>query len=156
MTSPHQTRLLSPCDHVTYPMIHLMSPPPSVDRMTHACESITFGRFATRVVNIKMLIIKRLTKNKEKVNMYVVPGGLNSKINYFTWYCYRAQMKLVQVMTSRASVCTLPLPWTYDLGTLPPSLYPLLLTSGGDHWRPVETCSLDDVPTPILTPSCGH
>ena len=25
--------------------------------------------------------------------------------------------------------------------------YPLLVTSGGDHWRPIQTCSLEDDPT---------
>ena len=37
---------------------------------------------------------------------------------------------------------------------------PLLLISGGHHWRPVQTCSLDpylSVPTPLLlTSSGGH
>ena len=67
-----------------------------------------------------------------------------------------------------------PLPWTSDLGTylhirpgdlcatpwhqtwdLPP---PLLLTSGGHHWRPVQTCSLEDLPLPqpVLKSSGGH
>ena len=41
-----------PCDHVTYPMMHLVSPNPSrpppsfSDRMTDACENITFARYA--------------------------------------------------------------------------------------------------------------
>ena len=40
----------------------------------------------------------------------------------------------------------LPLPHlTEDLGTYP---FPLLLTSGGHHWRPVQTCSLENLPTP--------
>ena len=33
---------------------------------------------------------------------------------------------------------------------------PLLLTSGGHHWRPVQTCSLKDLPPPVRTPSGGH
>ena len=33
--------------------------------------------------------------------------------------------------------------WISDLGTYPP-----LLTSGGYHWRPVRTCSLEDQPPP--------
>ena len=33
-----------------------------------------------------------------------------------------------------------------DEPTLPPQ--PLLLTSGGDHWKPVQTCSLEDLPPP--------
>ena len=37
-----------------------------------------------------------------------------------------------------------PSPWTWDLRTYTPS--PLLLTSGGHHWRPVQTCSLKDLP----------
>ena len=31
-------------------------------------------------------------------------------------------------------------PQTSDLGTYPP-----MLTSGGDHWRPDQTCSLEDL-----------
>ena len=45
------TRSPPDCDHVTYPMIHLVSPPPpKCDRMTDACENITFARFVTRAV----------------------------------------------------------------------------------------------------------
>ena len=33
---------------------------------------------------------------------------------------------------------------------------PLLLTSGGDHWRPVQTCSLEDLPSLVLTSSGSH
>ena len=32
---------------------------------------------------------------------------------------------------------------------------PMLLTSGGHHWRPVQTPSLDDFPPPVLTSSGG-
>ena len=39
-----------------------------------------------------------------------------------------------------------------DEPTLPPQ--PLLLTSGGHHWKPVQTCSLEDLPPP--TPSGDH
>ena len=47
-------RTTTPQDHVTsspvsYPMMHLVSPP-KCDRMTDACENITFARFATRAV----------------------------------------------------------------------------------------------------------
>ena len=38
-----------PCDHVTFPMLHLVSPPPWIGQ-TDACENITFTRFATRAV----------------------------------------------------------------------------------------------------------
>ena len=38
------------CDHVTYPMMHLMSHTPQVDRMTDTCKNITFTRFATWTV----------------------------------------------------------------------------------------------------------
>ena len=43
-----------PPDHVTYPMMHLVSQPPPLfsDRMTDACKNITFARYATRAVNI--------------------------------------------------------------------------------------------------------
>ena len=43
-----------------------------------------------------------------------------------------------------------------------PQTYPLallLLTTGGHHWRPVHTCSLEDLPPlqhTVLTPSGGH
>ena len=54
-------RWISPSpDHVTYPMMHLVSPlppPPKLGRMTDACENITFARFATWVViNIMSLL----------------------------------------------------------------------------------------------------
>ena len=43
---PQQTRHLPPSGHVTYPMMHFMCPPhppaPQLDRMTDACENITF------------------------------------------------------------------------------------------------------------------
>ena len=32
----------------------------------------------------------------------------------------------------------------------------LLLTSGGDHWRPVQTCSFEDLPPLVLTSSGSH
>ena len=72
------------------------------------------------------------------------------------------------VVTSHAS-------WDKSRGTIIPSpeiragdLHPiprhhawgsnsLLLTSGGHHWRPVQNCSLEDVPTlHVLTSSGGH
>ena len=47
---------------------------------------------------------------------------------------------------------TSPLPsQTSDLDT-----YLLLLTSGGHHWRPVQTCSFEGQPPPVLTTSDGH
>ena len=33
--------------------------------------------------------------------------------------------------------------------------YPLLVTSGGHPWRPVQTCSLQDLPTPLVLTSSG-
>ena len=39
-----------------------------------------------------------------------------------------------------------PLPPTSDLGST--SLLALLLTSGSDHWKHVQTCSLEDLPSP--------
>ena len=38
-----------------------------------------------------------------------------------------------------------PVPSTSDID--PPGPGPLLMTSGGHHWRPVQTCSLEDPPT---------
>ena len=54
-----------------------------------------------------------------------------------------------------------PLLWIPDMGPPPipdigPTHHPLLLTSGGHHQRPVHTCSLEDLPLPILTSSGGH
>ena len=47
--------------------------------------------------------------------------------------------------------------------TYPPALtesdlvtYPLLLTSGGHHWGPVQTHSLEGLPLLVLTSSDGH
>ena len=41
-----------PHDHVTYPMMHLVLTPPSswTEWVTHACENMTFARFATRAL----------------------------------------------------------------------------------------------------------
>ena len=49
-----------------------------------------------------------------------------------------------------------PLPLTLapppDMGMpLALVLGPLLVTSGGHHWRPVQTCSFEDTPPPVLT-----
>ena len=33
--------------------------------------------------------------------------------------------------------------------------YPLLVTSGGDHWRPVQMCSFVD-PPPVVTSDSGQ
>ena len=47
-------------------------------------------------------------------------------------------------------------PWTSDHGTSCPSPTPLLLTSGGHHWRPVQTCS-PEIPIPSgVTSGGGH
>ena len=32
---------------------------------------------------------------------------------------------------------------------------PLLVTSGGHHWRPVQKCSLEDPPLPLLVLTSG-
>ena len=42
-------------DHVTYPMMHLVSPPSGVEQ-TDACENISFGHFATRAVTKKTFL----------------------------------------------------------------------------------------------------
>ena len=49
---------LSPSDHVTYPIMHLISPPP-VNRMTDTCENITFARYAMRAVKNTVSKISR-------------------------------------------------------------------------------------------------
>ena len=47
------------------------------------------------------------------------------------------------------SLTPIPSPQTSHLGTSPHSYYPpLLVTSGGDHWRPVQICSSRDLTTP--------
>ena len=43
---------------------------------------------------------------------------------------------------------------TWDLG-YPPQPPATDMTSGGHHWRPVQVCSLEDIP-PLLTPSGSH
>ena len=49
----------SPLDHVTYPMMHLVSTPPGVGQ-TDVCENITFARFTTRaVITSTALIVGR-------------------------------------------------------------------------------------------------
>ena len=41
--------------------------------------------------------------------------------------------------------------------TWAPTPLSILLTSGGHHWRPVQTCSLEDLmPQSALTSSGGH
>ena len=49
---PLTTMIPLPCDHVTSPIMHLVSPPPPswTEWVTQACENINFVRFATRVV----------------------------------------------------------------------------------------------------------
>ena len=42
-------------------------------------------------------------------------------------------------------------PQTWDQGT-----YPLLLTTGGHYWRPIQTCTLEDLALQVLVPSGGH
>ena len=60
---------------------------------------------------------------------------------------------------NRPSLPLPPLPWTSDLGTYPPlrnqtwGSPPLLVTSGGHHWRPVQTCSFGDNPPPLRATS---
>ena len=59
-----------------------------------------------------------------------------------------------KVMFSQASVCsqevgqvTSNVSWDKSHGRMPPghqTLGPLLVASGGDHWRPVQTCSFRD------------
>ena len=57
-----------------------------------------------------------------------------------------------------------PLVWTSDLDPYPllnvtsDLPQPLLLASGGHHWRPVQTCSLEDLPppSPPLTSGGGY
>ena len=73
-------------------------------------------------------------------------------ISHLENYIYRHKRSFRNITFSQASVCLLgwggpmwplhpPSPLTWDLGT-----YPLLLTSGGLAWRPVYTCSLEDLP----------
>ena len=77
---PPTSRQDSPSDHVTYPMMHLVShlppPLPGVEQ-TDACQNITFARFATQA--IMMQKVQQLLK---QVN-YVIevrggqgPGGV--------------------------------------------------------------------------------
>ena len=64
---------------------------------------------------------------------------------------YRHKRNSGKVMFLQASVC----PWggggskSHDMGpgypTRPPT-WDLLLTSSGHHWRPVQTCLLEDLP----------
>ena len=55
-----------------------------------------------------------------------------------------------------------PTPWKWDLYILPPDMgpgepTPLLLTSGGRHWRHVQMCSLEDLtPRPSHYPHCQY
>ena len=42
-------------------------------------------------------------------------------------------------------------PWTYPS----PGPHPQLVTSGGDHWRPVQTCSSQDLPSPLRATCSG-
>ena len=50
------------------------------------------------------------------------------------------------------SLSTNPALQTSDMGPLQSQL-PLLVTSSGHHWRPVQTCSFEEPPPSVLT--CG-
>ena len=45
---------------------------------------------------------------------------------------------------------------SYPLPPLTPFHSSLLLTSGSYHWRSVQTCSLEELPPPVLTSGGGH
>ena len=51
----------------------------------------------------------------------------------------------------RYQTWNLHLPLSPDMGPTP-----LLLTSGGHHWRPVQTCLLENIAQLVLTPSDNH
>ena len=42
-------------------------------------------------------------------------------------------------------------PQTSDMGPL----IPMLVTSGGNHWRPVQTCSCEDAPPAVTSGGCS-
>ena len=47
--------------------------------------------------------------------------------------------------------------WDHPSSDTRHGTYPLLLTSGSHHWRPIQTCSLQDLTPPkVLTSSGGH
>ena len=69
----------------------------------------------------------------------------------FAYQLVQKEYLLITDEWTSVQIFTAPPPWTSDLG---PTL--LLLTSGGQHWRPVQTCSLED-PTPAgVTSGGGH
>ena len=93
--------------------------------------------------------------------------------NVLTGVCLFTEWGSHVPVTHGALELTVPTPQTWDLGTYPSSappppdlgpgylplhLFCLLLTPGGYHGRPVQTCSLEDLPlfVPVLTPSGGH
>ena len=93
---------------------------------------------------------------------------LTGRVSYYQCAITARKRSCGKVMFSHVSVChsvqgdpMWPLPMMYwDMGTPPPApryqtwvvitgnMGPtsLLLTSGGHHWRPVQTCSLEDQP----------
>ena len=60
------------------------------------------------------------------------------------------------VRRSQHDICW-PQPWPLDMGLhiKPQATGPLLVTSGGHHWRPLQTCSLED-PLPSVLTSSGE
>ena len=63
---------------------------------------------------------------------------------------------MVEATFSPPSDLPLSPPLSLDMGPGCPTL--LLLTSGGEHWRLVQTCSLGPTPSPqlVLVPSGSH
>ena len=68
------------------------------------------------------------------------------------YHFYRPQSSCGKIMYPQATVCSGGGGWTSPYlpppghGTWVPIPFPLLVTSGGHHWRPVHTCSLEGLP----------
>ena len=105
------------------------------------------------------------------INMYnTVPTGNRSPMllndeRIFTAHkrsCGKVMFSQVSVCHSVQGVHMWPLPMMHWDLTFPDTrhggTYLPLLTSGGHHWIPVQTCTLEDLstPQPVLTSSCGH
>ena len=80
--------------------------------------------------------------------------------------CGKVMLSQAFVVLFREGICTLYASWDRSNSGVPPPLpldirpgyLPPLLTSGGYHWRPVQTCSLEALPwgTLVLTSIGGH
>ena len=86
--------------------------------------------------------------------MWVIPFLLPKYFEMESFTSHYLPQLLLQEDNVFTGVGNTTSPWTWDLGYPSPSLRhrtwdsPLLLPSGGHNWRPVQTCSIQDMCIP--------